>query len=282
MKKIIKKIVIKNIFLDHLYQLFSTFFYYHRIKNHPFGKRPNPNEDIYLKLFEIAKKDDFKEIAEYELNKGFKIDKIWIDDLALITQITIKNSELVYAHGRIIYSCLSNYISKIQDKINILETGTSKGFSSLCMAKALKDQNKNGTIHTIDILPKDKKIYWNNISDLEGKKNRKELLKNWSDIANQFIYYYEGFSKKILNNEINLNRINFAFLDGSHTYFDVKYEFKFVAKRQCKNDIIIIDDFNDQYPGLIKAVKELSNSFNYSLELISSLKNRTYAICTKN
>ena len=97
--------------------------------------------------------------------------------MALITQITIKNSDLVYSHGRVIYSCLSNYISTTDGNINILETGTSKGFSSVCMAKALRDQNKIGSIHTIDILPKDKKIYWNNISDFEGKK----LERNYSE-----------------------------------------------------------------------------------------------------
>ena len=76
--------------------------------------------------------------------------------------------------------------------INILETGTSKGFSS-CMAKALRDQNKIGSIHTIDILPKDKKIYWNNISDFEGKKLERNYSET-SDLVNQFIFLW-GFSK---------------------------------------------------------------------------------------
>ena len=45
--------------------------------------------------------------------------------------------------------------------------------------------------------------------------------------------------KKVLKNLI-LERINFAFLDGSHTYYDLKSEFEFTAKRQYKSDIIIL------------------------------------------
>ena len=52
--------------------------------------------------------------------------------------------------------------------------------------------------------------------------------------------------------KLNFERINFAFLDGSHTYYDLKSEFEFTAKRQYKSDIIIIDDYDDQYKGLKK------------------------------
>jgi hypothetical protein len=148
------------------------------------------------------------------------------------------------------------------------------------MAKALSDLKKIGSIHTIDILPINKKVFWNSISDFEGKKTRDQLLNKWSDLKDKYIKFYEGFSKKILK-KIQLNRVHFAFIDGSHTYLDVYYELNYVANRQFKDDIIIIDDYNLQYPGLIRATLEIIKSFNYSLELIKSSKNRTYAICTK-
>lgn len=281
MKKLIKRYISKSIYFDHIYQLFSTLFYYNKIKNYPFGKKKKHKKDTYMDLFIKVKEKDYKEVALFELNKNYKINKAWINELALITQITVKNSNLCYAHGRVIYASLSSYVSTFNDKINIIETGTSKGFSSLCMAKALNDQGKKGTIHTIDILPKNKQIFWNSISDFEGKKNRYELLEKWSDLRDKYLIYYEGFSNKILKNHITLKRIHFAFLDGSHTYLDVGYEFKFIASKQFKNDIIIVDDYNIQYPGLIKAVDELSKDLDYSIELINSSINRTYAICTK-
>ena len=77
----------------------------------------------------------------------------------MITQVTIKNSDICYAHGRVLYSALCHYIKKLNHSISIIETGTSKGFSSLCMAKALSDLKKIGSIHTIDILPINKKFF---------------------------------------------------------------------------------------------------------------------------
>jgi hypothetical protein len=83
-------------------------------------------------------------IEAYENEKGFFINKLWLDNLALHTQITIKKSELCYAHGRVLYTALSYYLSKQplsfrSQRITIWETGTARGFSSLCMAKALYD-----------------------------------------------------------------------------------------------------------------------------------------------
>ena len=99
-------------------------------------------------------------------------------------------------HGRVLYSALCHYIKKLNHSISIIEAGTSKGFSSLCMAKALSDL-KIGSIHTIDILPINKKVFWNSISDFEVK-NEDQLLNKWSDLKDKYIKFYEGFSKKIL------------------------------------------------------------------------------------
>ena len=177
------------------------------------------------------------------------------------------------------YSYLRYLISQNEEKyLKILEIGTSKGFSSLCMAKSLDDSKKNGKIITIDILPHDKEIYWNSISDCEGRKTRKVLLKNWKHLMDKYITYVE--SQKVLKNLIL--KVNFAFLDGSHTYYDLKSEFEFTAKRQYKSDLIIIDDYDDQYKGLKKAADKCCKTFNYNKTLIKADTNRTYLICQKN
>ena len=75
---------------------------------------------------------------------GYSIDKEWLNKLALQTQIVIKKSPLNYAHGRVLYSLLRNYLrtnSKKLKGLNIVETGTARGFSSLYMAKALFDSD---------------------------------------------------------------------------------------------------------------------------------------------
>ena len=110
------------------------------------------------------------------------------------------------------------------ENIVILETGTARGFSSLCMAKALNDSKISGSILTFDVLPHTKKIYWNCITDhLEGPITRQELLEPWKQLVNNYIIFHQGYSNIELK-KIGLQRINFAFLDGSHTYKDVLFE----------------------------------------------------------
>ena len=94
----------------------------------------------------------------------------------------------------------------IKGTINILETGTARGFSSLCMAMALKHSNRKGKIHTVDIIHNDIPIYWNCIKDEEGKHIRKDLFKN-TEYYELFDYikFYTGRTVNVLNS-ININR----------------------------------------------------------------------------
>ena len=79
------------------------------------------------------------------------------------------------------YSHLREYLNGNQTDKNIVifETGTARGFSSICMSKGLEDDNRNGLIISTDILPHNKAFYWNCIDDNEKKKTRKELLQPW-------------------------------------------------------------------------------------------------------
>ena len=73
-------------------------------------------------------------------------------------------------------SLVSKYINrkKINDKcFTFIETGTTRGFSSICMSKALIDNNKKGRIITIDCISHVEKIYWNCLKDFEGKRSEK-------------------------------------------------------------------------------------------------------------
>ena len=119
------------------------------------------------------------------------------------------------------------------------------------MSKAINDCKYDGSIISVDILPNDKKIYWNSISDIEGKKTRGEILKKWENLT-KIIKFIQGDSAKVLSN-LNLERVNFAFLDGSHNVKKLKIEFECVSKRKKKNDIIVFDDYDK------KNFKEICN-----------------------
>ena len=247
--------------------------------DYPFGREPRANREAYLTIWERAKREPYPVIDEYEKKLRFHIEDEWFHALALHTQVVIKESEICYQHGRLLYTTLSDYVHQNGfSHVNILETGTARGFSSLCMAKALRDRNVEGKIATIDPLPHYVSMYWNCIDDNESEKSRAQLLSNYSDLITRYIWFLEGKSRDVLT-RLELSRIHFAFLDGSHEYKDVKSEIDYVVPRQKKGDIIFFDDYQESYfPGIVKAVKELEANHSYRVNTIAVNEQRGYAI----
>ena len=250
-------------------------------RGYPFGNKIWAKKKEYIKIFEEAKKKKFSIIDKLERKNAFSINKKWLDNLALKTQVVIKETPVNYQHGRVLYSELMSYIKKRNLKnLNILEIGSARGFSSICLSRALIDSHVKGTIYSIDILPVKKRILWNCISDLEGKKSRTELLKDWHYELKK-INYIQGKSKNTLS-KIDLKRIHFSFLDGSHNFKDVDYEFQWISKRQKKGDTIIFDDYNSKkFDGVVECVDNIKSKNIYRLSFIYSENNRYYVIATK-
>src|SRR3546814_5099559 len=68
------------------------------------------------------------------------IDRGWMEQLALHTQVVIKQIRLNYNHGRLLYAVLRRYLAECRsEQAVIFETGTARGFSALCMARALQE-----------------------------------------------------------------------------------------------------------------------------------------------
>ena len=271
----------KKKLLDLLFDYFASI-----ESNYPsnhFGIKPLASKDEYLDLFNHFKNINHKEIDDYENALGLKIDKQWIDNLALYTQIVIKKSDINYNHGRILYSTLKNYIlvNKIES-VNIIETGTARGFSSMCMSKAINDANCKGKIITFDILPHNKKMIWNIIDDTspEGPKSRNEILSRWpKELSN--IIFIQGSSRTHLL-RTGIDRCHFAFLDAEHTKKDVLSEFDYISKIQESGDIIVFDDVTpDTFPGVVEAVDFIHKEANYNIKKIFSSNKRGYAVAKK-
>jgi len=253
--------------------------------NFPFGKKVLADKITYTNLWRHECENVYPEIELYEKQTGYSINSEWLEELALHTQVVIKRSPLCWQHGRMLYSILSSWLSKNKSEeynaITIWETGTARGFSSLCMSKALFDMKRVGKIVTFDVLPHNKKMYWNCVDDLEGPKTRLELLSPWKELASRYIIFQQGDSKLSLK-KVAADRIHFAFLDGSHTYTDVMFEFMQIKDFQLPGDIIVYDDYNiDQFPGLVKAVDVICREFSYEAEIIFAHNGRGYVKTTK-
>lgn len=251
--------------------------------DYPFGKSIRASKEDYLSLWQKEKLSTYPEIDLLEKEMGYSVEKDWIDDLALHTQIVIKSSPLCYQHGRILYSTLRKYLSDraSSEPLTIFETGTARGFSSTVMAKALSDTSTNAKIITFDILPHTVPMYWNCIDDHEGPKSRKDLLQPWKELSSSYTLFIEGDSRINLP-RVSADHIGFAFLDGAHGYDDVLFEFETVANKQKMGDIIVFDDYNvDDFPGLVQAVDHGCTSYGYNKQIVESGKNRKYVIAKR-
>ena len=252
----------------------------------PFGHEPRASKDEYIRLAKEVRKLTYPEIDKYEQKMGFAIDTEWLHELALHTQVVIKKSPLCYAHGRVLYTALSKYLSERQttsstDRLTIWETGTARSFSALCMAKALNDQQCAGTILTFDVLPHNTTMYWNCIDDFDKPKTRAELLQPWQSLVQNFILFHQGDTRLELP-KVKAERIHFAFLDGGHTYEDVIFEFNQIRRHQRPGDIIVYDDYTpDQFPGIVRAVDEICDTYNHQCEVLKAHASRGYVVAVK-
>ena len=247
----------------------------------PFGSLPLATRDEYIALHKKACAKRSIEIDAYEKKTGFKINKKWIDELALHTQVVKKKSEVNYLHGHLLYSALCQRITNLAvgEKLTAFETGTARGFSTLCMAKALMDTATFGKIVTLDILPHDVAIFWNCIDDLEGAKTRRELLKPWDEYLNFAIFLQLDASKDL--QRVGLSRIHFAFIDASHDKDSVIKEFDFIQKRQQQGDMILFDDVSSKFPEVQEALCFIRKNSNYEILTFDENDERGYALATR-
>ena len=253
--------------------------YYHKYK---LNNSLRGNKEQYLSLYREVKEKRYPEIDNFIGDS--KIDETFINELALLTQITIKGSDLNYQHGRIIYFLLENYIKKnenLTNHINLLDIGTARGFSSIIMSKIMSEHDYISSIFTFDILPHNKKMYWNCIADTQyGKQTRDNLLKSYKALTKK-ITFITGTTKEKLKN-IKVDRINFAFVDGSHEYEDVSFEYEYISNRQTKGDIIFFDDVTEnKFNGIVKLINEISLTNTYNITKLQSSEHRGYAIAEK-
>lgn len=245
----------------------------------PFNSIDQADLKKIYKKFEIAKSNVSSELMDYCYNCVTEIPKEFILELALRTQASKKTSDLNFDHGFLIYALVQKLASK-NEKLFLLETGTARGFSSIIMSKAIDDAGSFGTIMTFDILPHDKKMFWNCPSDIQGVVSRRELLIEYSDLTDKIIF--QQSNTRVSLERTQVNRINFAFLDGAHALNDVLREGKFVAARQTRGDLILFDDFNETlFPGVVEGVKIICAEFNYKLTVIGGKNDRFYAISEK-
>ena len=243
-------------------------------------------ESQYYELSNFAKTFNYGTIlTDIEDFFGYLHNKDEIDDVGFKLQVCVKNSKPMYLHGYILTSALYEYLdTQILDGITILEVGTARGFSSICMALILKEFDIQGTIHTID--RQDKFDNCIKAAELKRRVSVHECVEEWKDIVDKYIKFEKGdYKNKLKELDTKLDRINFAFLDAAEDYRTIKSQLEFIESKQKTDDIIILDDYTaTQYPDIVRAVDDFIQNGNYYHKIFfgnDGIKNRGYVYLSK-
>jgi hypothetical protein len=236
----------------------------------------------YVSRWQEARNDVFPAVDAYETSCGAAIDQEWFHQLGLQTQVVIKPSRTCYQHGRLLYAALARYArERCGHQLNIVDTGTARGFSALCLARALADAGATGKIASFDVLPHETPMFWNGIHDADGPRSRAQLLAPYAGLVEPYVIFHRGNSSRTLQ-RIAFPRVHFAFLDSVHTYDHVMAEFAAVGPRQRAGDILFFDDYTPRaYAGVVRAADEICRVHGYAPAVVAASAERQYLIAEK-
>ncbi len=128
----------------------------------------------------------------------------------------------------LLYYLLLSHLVPDEENI-IIETGTNLGCTTIILAQALKDTSSKGKIFTIEIDNDSYEIALNNIQKAG---------------LDMYVHNILGDSKTelpILVNKLDA-KIRLAFLDGSHLFNDVLFEFETIDPLLGEQSLVIFDN----------------------------------------
>lgn len=228
--------------------------------------------DDYLVAFRKERDRDYPIIEAFEAQRGFAVDRDRLLDAAAVLASPVKANPPNWQHGRVLYAAVSHYIVEhpTVEAFNLLDVGTAKGFSALCLLWALQDAGQAGRVTSVDVIDPFARMPRNTIAEVDGLKTLAETLAPWPEA--ETITFLQSTGVDWLKS--GTDRIHVAFVDGKHSGTVVLQEGHLLAARQVQGDLAIFDDVH--IPDVSVAVNSLY--VDYRLKYLEVLPNRHYAI----
>jgi len=233
--------------------------------------RLGPTAKDYTDAFELERKQTYPMVDAFETRMGYALERGRLEEAAVTLACPLKANPPNWQHGRVLYAAVRRYLSYSQDEgpFTLLDIGTAKGFSALCMAWAVADSGVNGRVITVDVIDPRGRIYRNSVADLDGLKTLEELLKPWPEASIIESHKMTGLKWLTTHEE----RIHVAFVDGKHSGAVVEQEGRRLAMLQNPGDLAIFDDVH--LTDVNRAVQSIEEYFT---ETMIVLPNRAYAV----
>lgn len=237
-----------------------------------------PTLEEYVDAFDKENARDYSVVDELESFHGYALPKEIYLPRAKILACPVKQNPPNWQHGRVIYSVVRNYLEGLclqpedtVDPVTILDIGTAKGYSALCLFWALHDSKREGQVYSVDVIDPTVRCLRNTVAEIEGLKTLAETLEPFPE-AGKIVFEQSTGLQWLANHK---ERVHAAFVDGKHTGPVVEAEGELLAVRQKPGDVAIFDDVHLR--GIYNAIYSLKKY--YDVEFVTIRPNeRAYAV----
>lgn len=244
--------------------------------NHILGGMPpfanNTPREAYDQVFARERARDYPMVDAFEARAGYAVDRDRLLAAARLLACPVKANPPNWQHGRVLYAAARQAFAEMRGRVMVLDIGTAKGFSALCVKWALDDAGVAGQVVSVDVIDPRSRDARNTVGELAAPRTLTELLEPWPEAAGITFLCSTGIAYL----EKYAGRIEFAFVDGKHTAGVVFREGELLAARQQPGDVVIFDDVH--LPDIRTAVSGLAA---YAIEWLTVLPNRAYAIARR-
>ena len=227
------------------------------------------NSAHYRQLFGAEAEQVYPAVDDFEQRMGYAIDRDRLEDAARVLACPLKKNPPNSQHGRVLYALARNYLQGQVD-VNILDIGTAKSFSALCLLWALRDTDIIGTVTSVDVIDPNERVRRNTVAEVDGYKTLYETLEPWPE-SKAIVFKKRTGAEELADSR---SRIHICFIDGKHDGKIVATEGYLLAQRQVVGDLVMFDDVH--IPDVWEAVRTLKPK--YELERLQILPHRAYAI----
>jgi predicted O-methyltransferase YrrM len=217
----------------------------------------------YARLFALECQQDYPQISAFEERTGYAVDRVALERAARVLACPVKAHPPNWQHGRVLYALARKRLAELKpgERPTLLDIGTAKGFSALCLLWALEQSGVKGRIASVDILDPKARVRRNTVAECDGFVTLAETLAPWPEAA--FIDFEKATGIEWLQREKGV-RLPVVFVDGKHKYDNVRREATLIARLQKPGDVILFDDCQIEQVAL--AVRQMVSW--YRLETI--------------
>lgn len=231
--------------------------------------------EVYAQVFRDECQSVYPAIDALEARLGYALDRERLEGAARTLACPVKANPPNWQHGRVLYAVARTRLAQwtSEQRLSLVDIGTAKGFSALCLQWALLDSGVSGRVVSVDVVDPFARVQRNSAAELDGLLTVPEFVALWREGAVMTFRHTGACDWPSL---LHHDRIAVAFIDGKHTQEAVTKDAALVAKHQESGDVMVFDDLH--LPGIAAAVADVRG---YDVEHISILPNRAYAIATR-